>query len=76
MDVKYNIRGISMKAKNKIKTLQKVTQIIAMASALLFCFALGVAVGQKMKSYEPEFEYKSPEQCLNVCVDLFERMGC
>lgn len=65
-----------MKAKNKTKTLQKVTQIIAMASALLFCFALGVTVGQKMRDYEPEFEYKSPEQCLNVCVELFERMGC
>ena len=76
MDAKYNIRGTSMKVKKKIKILQGITNALLIFSVLAFCFALGLATGQNMRNYDREFEYKSPEQCLNVCVELFERMGC
>ncbi len=53
----------------------KTIKVISIIALLLGCFTLGFSVGANIRSHE-DFTYDAPEQCLSVCVDLFERFGC
>lgn len=53
----------------------KIIKVISAAALLLACFAFGFSIGANIRSHE-DFTYDAPEQCLSVCVDLFERFGC
>lgn len=41
---------------------------------LLGCVGLGVAIGQGL--VELKTTAQTPEQCLSVCAEEFQRMGC